>query len=150
MNRVVVLGRGAAGKSTLARELGDAVGLPVVELDKEFWSPQLDAMPLDAWRARQRSLAEGPRWIMDGDLGPYDDLEPRLRRADTVVVLDLPVWLCAWRAVRRGRERRDFWRWVLRWRQDSRPVLLGAVDGTHPRPSSSSSPPGRPRGGSAP
>ena len=127
VRRVVVVGRGAAGKSTLARTLGAAVGLPVVELDREFWSPQLDAMPLPAWRDRQRRLAAQPRWIMDGDLGPYDDLEPRLRRVDTVIVLDMPLWLCAWRAVRRGTERRDFWRWVLRWRRDSRPLLMAAI-----------------------
>jgi hypothetical protein len=64
---------------------------------------------------------------MDGDLGPYDDLAPRLRRADTVVVLDLPLWRCAWRAWRRGPERWDFWAWTLRWRRVSKPALLRAV-----------------------
>ncbi len=65
--------------------------------------------------------------IMDGELGPYDDLEPRLRRADTVVVLDMPLWLSVWRALRCGRERGDFWRWVLRWRRESRPKLMTAI-----------------------
>ena len=37
MNKVVILGRGGAGKSTLAVRLGAATGLPVVELDKHFW-----------------------------------------------------------------------------------------------------------------
>jgi len=39
MKRVLILGRGASGKSTLARRLGEITGLPVVELDKAFWRP---------------------------------------------------------------------------------------------------------------
>lgn len=36
MMRVVILGRGASGKSTLARTLGAITRLPVIELDKIF------------------------------------------------------------------------------------------------------------------
>jgi len=86
----------------LARELGRVVNLPVVQLDREFWGADLEPMPPDVWRKRQQTMAEKPRWIMDGDLGPYDDLAPRLSRADTVVVLDMPFWLCTWRVLRRG------------------------------------------------
>jgi adenylate kinase family enzyme len=127
VNRVAVLGRGGAGKSVFALALGKKAALPVVELDKEFWSAQLEPIAFHVRRERQRALAGASRWIMDGDVGPYDDLEPRLRRADTVVVLDMPLWLCVWRALRRGRERGDFWRWVLRWRRESRPKLMTAI-----------------------
>ena len=127
MERVVILGRGGAGKSVLARGLGSAVGLPVVELDKEFWNDRLEPLPVGEWRRRQAALAARPAWVMDGDLGPDDDVEPRLRRADTVVVLDLPLWRCAWRAWRRGPERRDFWAWTVRWRRASRPGLRRSI-----------------------
>ena len=133
MERVVVFGRGGAGKSVLARELGTATGLPVVELDKEFWSADLEPLAPQEWARRLAILAAQPRWIMDGDLGPYDVVEPRLRRADRVVVLDLPLWLCAWRARRRGPERRDFWEWTIRWRRHSRPGLLRAVSELAPQ-----------------
>lgn len=133
MERVVVFGRGSAGKSALARELGTATGLPVVELDNEFWSVDLEPLAPEEWARRQAILAAQPRWIMDGDLGPYDVVEPRLRRADTVVVLDLPLWLCAWRARRRGPARRDFWEWTIRWPRHSRPSLLRAISELAPR-----------------
>jgi adenylate kinase family enzyme len=133
VERVVVFGRGGAGKSALARELGTATGLPVVELDKEFWSVDLEPLAPEEWARRQAILAAQPRWIMDGDLGPYDVVEPRLRRADTVVVLDLPLWLCAWRARRRGPARRDFWEWTIRWPRHSRPSLLRAISELAPR-----------------
>jgi adenylate kinase family enzyme len=133
VERVVVFGRGGAGKSALARELGTATGLPVVELDKEFWSVDLEPLAPEEWARRQAILAAQPRWIMDGDLGLYDVVEPRLRRADTVVVLDLPLWLCAWRARRRGPARRDFWEWTIRWPRHSRPSLLRAISELAPR-----------------
>jgi adenylate kinase family enzyme len=132
VERVVILGRGGAGKSVLGRELGAATGLPVIEIDKEFWSGQLEPLPTRRWAQKQAVLTDQRRWIMDGDLGPYDDIEPRLRRADTVVMLDMPLWLCAWRAWRRGRERRDFWEWTVRWRRQSRARLLHAANNFAP------------------
>jgi len=45
--RILVLGCGGAGKSTLAVELGRVAGLPVVHLDRLFWLP--------GWEHRSRS-----------------------------------------------------------------------------------------------
>lgn len=74
----------------------------------------------------QGELAEADRWIMDGDRGPYDVLEVRLRRADTVL-LDYSFPRCAWQALLRSRENADFWRWVWSWRRKYRPLLLDAI-----------------------
>jgi hypothetical protein len=61
---------------------------------------------------------------MDGDLGPYDSIEVRMLAADTVILLDYSLARCAWRAVRRPRERADFWLSLLRYRSQSRPIVL--------------------------
>ena len=127
MRRVVIFGPGASGKSTLAVHLGEITGLPVVELDKVFWRPGLVAIPRDQWVEIQRRLVEEDAWIMDGDLGPYDAVEVRLRAADTIIFLDFSLVRCAWRAVRRSRERSDFWLWLLRYRRQSRHKLLEAI-----------------------
>lgn len=127
MNKVVVLGRGGAGKSTFARASAQRTGLPVLELDKRFWGDGSIPMPKPRWIELQDQLAAAEQWIMDGDLGPYDAPSVRLRRADTVVLLDLPLVLCVWRAIRRGSERSDFWRWMLTWRHKSLPKLLAEV-----------------------
>ena len=124
MNRVVVVGRGGSGKSTFSHRLGSVTGLPVVELDKLYWDESLNALTPDEWRTRQSRFAAEATWIMDGDLGPLDVLGPRLMRADTVVILDPPVAICLWRALRRGRRRFDFWLWVLRWRRTYRPRII--------------------------
>ncbi|GAA3231749.1 DNA topology modulation protein FlaR [Nonomuraea helvata] len=123
----MLLGRGGSGKSTLAARLGALTGLPVIELDKHFWRPGLEATPPDQWAAVQGELARGEGWIMDGDLGPYDVLEVRLQAADTVILLDFSFWRCAWRTIRRSRERADFWIWVWTYRRRSRPLLLSAI-----------------------
>jgi adenylate kinase family enzyme len=120
VDRVVILGHGGAGKSTLAVHLSLVIGLSVIELDKHYWNEDLTPMPVESWVRMQEQLAAADRWIMDGDLGPYDVPAPRLRRADTVVVLDLSPVRCAWRAARRSRERADFWWWLLTWRWRSR------------------------------
>jgi adenylate kinase family enzyme len=127
MKRVVILGRGASGKSTLAKRLGEITGLPVVELDTFFWRQGLVAMPPDQWRSTQELLVAKDEWIMDGDLGPYDVVETRLRAADTILFLDFSLARCAWRALRRSPERADFWWWVLQYRRRSRPALLKAI-----------------------
>lgn len=127
MQRVVILGRGGAGKSTAATRLGLITGLPVLELDGYFWSPDLTPMPLQEWVETQQWLTASPRWIMDGDLGPFDSLDTRLAAADTVLVLDFALLRCAWRAANRSREHTDFWWWVLTWRRRSRPAVMAAV-----------------------
>lgn len=123
----MILGRGAAGKSTLAVRLGSITGLPVIELDKHFWRPDLTPAPPGEWAMIQRELAAHPRWIMDGDLGPYDQVDIRLRAADTIILLDFGLVRCAWRAIRRSRERADFWRWVIGYRRRGLPALRAAI-----------------------
>lgn len=127
MKRIVVLGRGASGKSAFSRALSDASKVPCVELDKLFWSSDLQPRSPEKWQAIQTKLVEADSWILDGDLGPYDAPEIRLARADAVVVFDLNLTTCAWRALRRSRERLDFWRWLLAWRRRYRPALLHAI-----------------------
>ena len=127
MCRVVILGRGGAGKSLLARRLGELTALPVTELDRVFWSANLQPTSRDAWEVVQRKLTTAEAWVLDGDLGPYDSLQPRLTAADTVVVLDFGLLRCAWRALRRSPERGDFWWWLLRWRGVHKRRLLAAI-----------------------
>jgi len=127
MKRVVILGRGASGKSTLAKRLGEISGLPVVELDKIFWQPGLVATPRDEWVATQELLVAKDEWIIDGDLGQFDVVETRLGAADTVIFLDFSLLCCARRAIRRSRERIDFWWWVVAYPWRSRPALLKAI-----------------------
>jgi len=54
VKHVIVVGPGAADKSTLAVRLGEITGLPVIELDKFFWRPGLQSASRRISRMRIR------------------------------------------------------------------------------------------------
>ncbi|MGH8793294.1 MAG: hypothetical protein ACRDXX_11690 [Stackebrandtia sp.] len=96
---MLVVGCCGAGKSTVARELADRLGLPLTHLDQEYWRPGWVRPEPDEWRARVAELIAEDAWIHDGN---YDStLETRLARADTVVFVDTPRRRCLWRIAKR-------------------------------------------------
>lgn len=110
MQRVLVIGSPGAGKSTLSHALAARTGLPLHHLDKLFWLPGWVERDREEGRAELAEVLAGERWIIDGNYG--STLPMRLSRADTVVWLDYPTWLCLGRAFKRwwqyrGRARPD-------------------------------------------
>ena len=93
MERIMIIGCGGAGKSTLARKLGEKTGLPVVHLDQIWWSPgywkHLERAEFDELL---KAEMEKPRWILDGNFNRT--IEPRLERCDTVIYLDMNRFIC--------------------------------------------------------
>ena len=93
MQRVIIIGCGGAGKSTLARKLGEKTGLPVVHLDQIWWAPgNWQHMDREAFDRILAEEMEKPCWILDGNYNRT--LQPRLDRCDTVIYLDLPRLVC--------------------------------------------------------
>jgi hypothetical protein len=90
------------------------------------------ATPHELRQKTQAEIAYGDSWILDGDLGLYDALDVRLRPADTVALINLPMVVCAWCALRRSREHIAFWRWLLTWRRRFRPKILDAIAANAP------------------
>ena len=93
MERIIVIGCGGAGKSTLARQLGEKTGLPVVHLDQIWWAPgSWQHVTREEFDIRMTEEMNRPRWILDGNFNRT--LEARLQKCDTVIYLDLPRILC--------------------------------------------------------
>jgi len=101
-SRIVVTGMAGAGKSTFSRTLATRTGLPIIHLDLHSWHPGWVRVPQGEFLEKQRGLLAGHRWIVDSN-DVDDDL--LLERADTLVILATPWWICSWRAFRRGLRR---------------------------------------------
>ena len=136
VERVLVIGSGGAGKSTLSRRLAEAASLPLVHLDSLYWRPGWTPTPEDEWAAQVSELVRAERWVIDGNYGGTMAL--RMAAADTVVFLDLPRLTCLRRVVarairNRGRTRADmapgcpehlsseFVRWIWSYPSTNRP-----------------------------
>ena len=92
MERVLIIGCGGAGKSTLARAMGEKLGIPVVHLDQLWWKPGWVESSREAFDEKLAQILKEPQWIMDGN---FDRTMPqRIARCDTVVYLDFNRFAC--------------------------------------------------------
>ena len=92
MERIVIIGCGGAGKSTLARQLGEKLNLPVVHLDKLWWKPGWVETSRDDFDAKLAQELKKPRWIMDGNFNRT--IEVRIAKCDTIIYMDFSRVTC--------------------------------------------------------
>lgn len=99
--RIVLTGTGGAGKTTLGRRLSDLLGVDLFELD-ELPHESRPGHPLSSEELRAflaPRLLRSEAWIVESQLS---EIPPEaLRRATTVLWLDLPRSVRVWRIIRR-------------------------------------------------
>lgn len=110
MERVIVIGCPGAGKSTFARSLRDATGLPLYYLDMLWHRPDRSNIPVEEFDRQLENILKQDRWIIDGNY--QRTLEARLRRCDTVFLLDYPLPVCLAGAQSRIGKAREDMPWV--------------------------------------
>jgi predicted kinase len=98
--RILVIGRTGSGKTTLARALATALGVPHVELDSLFFNPDFSTVPLEVLRERTRAAIAGDHWVTDGNKRAVRDLV--WPRADTIIWLDYSLAVSLWRLGKRA------------------------------------------------
>ncbi len=115
----VVIGTTSSGKSTLARQLSERLGLDFIELDAIYWQANWTPATLEGFRTRvetatnsQPALSEVEGgWVVAGNYHVVRDLI--WPRAEAVVWLDYPLPIVFWRlltrTIRRGWTQEELW-----------------------------------------
>jgi len=97
--RVVIVGTAGSGKSTLAAQVAKRLDVPYVELDSLFWGAGWQPVLEDEFRRRVDEATRADAWVIAGNYSKV--MSMTFSRADTVVWLDIPLWLCLWRIFKR-------------------------------------------------
>ncbi|MBE6982643.1 MAG: topology modulation protein [Ruminococcaceae bacterium] len=94
MERIIIIGCPGSGKSTLARELGDKLDLPVVHLDRLWWTKGWKNVSREEFDVRLDNALALDSWIIDGNYSRT--MDARLAKCDTIIWLDYSRWTCLW------------------------------------------------------
>lgn len=116
MKRIMLIGSGGAGKSTLARRLGENLHIEVIHLDTLMWRPGWQFVEKVEQIQIQRKLVQKDEWIIDGNYSSTFDI--RLDRADTIIFLNYSRYLCLYRALKR----------MVHYRNKTRPDMVEGND----------------------
>jgi adenylate kinase family enzyme len=99
MARIVILGCAGSGKTTLARQLGERTGAPVICLDA-IWQAHWAKRDVPTFRTLIKAAHASEEWISEGNFA-VATFDIRLPHATLVVWLERSKLYCAWRAISR-------------------------------------------------
>ena len=94
LHRIVIVGCPAAGKSTLATQLGVALAIPVIRRD------DLGELGSDSYREAIIKMVATPAWILDGP--PFFEEDVVYAAADMILWLDTPKSSVLWWGLKRA------------------------------------------------
>jgi adenylate kinase family enzyme len=112
--RVVIVGSSGSGKSTMARALAQALGVPHIEMDALNWQPgwrDLAIQEPEEFLRRVAEAAAGDAWVMDGN---YSKVRSALwPRATAFIWMDPERWVVMhqviWRSFNRAVTKQELW-----------------------------------------
>ena len=99
LKRIIVVGTTASGKTTMASQLAQRLGLRHVELDALHWEANWTKAATDVLRERVSAALPDDGWVVDGNYSAVRDII--WPQADTVVWLDYSLPLILARLTRR-------------------------------------------------
>jgi adenylate kinase family enzyme len=88
VQRISVVGNSGSGKTTVARAIAAALGVPHLELDSVFHQPDWQPLETEEFRRVVSEFTAAGAWVVDGNYSGVRDIV--WDRADTVVWVDPP------------------------------------------------------------
>ena len=95
-----MIGNAGGGKSTMCGKICAVHGLPYFAIDRIQWKSGWTQTPVDEYTSAHESLISEDRWLLDG-YGAWDSVLRRMDAADTIIVVDHPIWVHYWWATKR-------------------------------------------------
>jgi len=86
VKKIIVIGSGGAGKSTLSQKLGKILKLQVHYLDAYFWLPGWIERDKTEFISIVKRLINENEWILDGNF--KNTMKMRMQACDTIIFLD--------------------------------------------------------------
>lgn len=138
MKRICIIGGSGTGKTTLAKNLGKQLNLPVYYIDGIHHLKNWEIRDKDERDKIILEIINKDKWIIDGTY--KSTLKQRLKKADCVIYLDYSTFAqirgILGRFIKKhGKEKEeipgckekmswDFFWWVVNWRKNKRPTII--------------------------
>jgi len=99
-NKIIILGNGGTGKSTLGEKLSTMLDIPVYHLDQLTFQTGWIAIGEKEFISKLKNILHKEKWIVEG--WSFNSTIPmRIEASDLIIYLDFNIWICYWYAFTR-------------------------------------------------
>jgi adenylate kinase family enzyme len=97
-NKIIILGNGGSGKSTLGERLSKKLNIPVYHLDRLTFKTGWESVAETEFTGKLKNILSYDKWVVEG--WSYNSTIPmRLQAADLIIYLEFNIWICYWYAL---------------------------------------------------
>lgn len=97
--KIIIIGSPGSGKTYLSKKLSEILKYPLYHLDDIYWQQDWISIPENEFQSKILEILKKDKFIIDGNYG--ESVYLRAERADTIIILQTPLYLCLFRILKR-------------------------------------------------